>query len=45
MRNITHHIDEGDVFASFMHPDERHGKTHDIPKHIDEGDVFASFLH
>lgn len=23
MKNITHHIDEGDVFASFIHPENK----------------------
>ncbi len=41
--SYTHqHIDEGDVFATFIHPEEPHAES--VPKHVDEGDVFASLL-
>ncbi len=43
MGTMQKHIDEGDVFASFMHPEKPHAES--VLKHIDEGDVFATFLH
>ncbi len=45
MKSVQHHIDEGDVFASFMHSEEWYRHGNDIPRHLDEGDVFASFMH
>jgi len=47
-KNISHHMDEGDVFDAMSHDTHEHkphGHHETISHHLDEGDVFEIMSH